>query len=225
MRRVGLGFVLAAVLVFGTAMTASASAQSFLSSTKAKLESLNVAEQVFATSDGTIECKKAAITAGESPGAEAAEQAATIKYEECTAFGFIETTISPAEYIFQANGEVEIGKLISIKTIGCEVIVPAQAVSKVDYATKGNNILLEPLVTGIKYTTSGILCSPIGTFSNGTYRGHSEVKVPSGTLSFMTTADMVCHRKRTDSWLYTGGTTEVCSGMVDGTGGYELEGG
>jgi hypothetical protein len=185
MRSIKIGLGLAAVLVFGIAMTASASASSFLSSAKEKLLSTNVADQVFVTEAGTTECTKAPITAGESTGAEAAEQAATIKYEGCTAFKIAEVTISPAEYLFLANGEVHIQKLISIKVIGCEVSVPAQGVNKVDYATKGNNILLEPLVTGILYTASGSLCAKTGEFKNGTYKGHAEVMIANGSLSFM----------------------------------------
>jgi hypothetical protein len=186
MRSIKLGLGIVAVLIFSVAMTASASASlAFLSSAKEKLLSANVAEQVFVTEAGTTECSKATITAGESSGGEATEQAATIKYEGCLAFGFAEVTISPAEYIFLASGEVHIAKLISIKTIGCEVSVPAQLVGKVDYATKGNNILLEPLVTGILYTGSGTLCSKTGEFKNGTYKGHSEVMIPTGILSFM----------------------------------------
>jgi hypothetical protein len=186
MRSIKLGLALVVALVFGVAMTASASATSFLSSAKEKLLSTNVADQVFVTEAGTTECTKAPITAGESSGTETTEQKATIKYESCTAFKIAEVTISPAEYAFQADGEVEILKLISIKVTGCEVSVPAQTVSKVDYATKGSNILLEPLVTGILYTASGSLCAKTGEFKNGTYKGHAEVMTASGSLSVMT---------------------------------------
>jgi hypothetical protein len=185
MRSIKLGLGIVAVLIFSVAMTASASATAFLSSAKEKLLSTNVAEQVFVTEAGTTECSKATITAGESSGAEATEQSATIKYENCKAFGFVEVTISPAEYVFLASGEVHIQKLISIKTTGCEVSVPAQLVSKVDYVTKGSNLLLEPLVTGILYTGSGALCTKSGTFKTGTYKGHSEAMIAAGTLSFM----------------------------------------
>jgi hypothetical protein len=187
--RIKIGLALVAALVFSIASTASASAASFLSSAKAKLESLNVATQVFETEAGTTECTEANITAGESTGLEASAQKATIEYKKCTAFGFIEVTITPAEYDFHSNGEVSIEKLISIKTTGCEVSVPAQTVEKVDYATSGNNILLEPLVTGILYTASGGSCRKTGEFKNGTYKGHSEVMIPNGKLSFMTESE------------------------------------
>lgn len=190
MQRTKLGLSLIATLLFSVATTALASAASFLSSAREKLLSTNVATQRFTTEAGNVECTKATITAGESPDAETAEQSATIKYENCTAFGFTSVTISPAEYVFLATGEVRILKLISIVTLACEVSIPAQSVSKVDYATKGKDILLEPLVTGIKYTASGSFCAKAGTFANGTYAGHVEVMTTNGTLSFMTVGEV-----------------------------------
>lgn len=187
--RIKIGLALVAALVFSVGATASASAASFLSSAKAKLESLNVATQVFNTEAGTTECTEAKITAGESSGTEASAQKATIEYKGCKAFGFVNVEISPAEYDFHGNGEVSIEKLILISTAGCDVSVPAQTVEKVDYATNGNNILLEPLVTGILYTAANLSGSPkclkTGEFKNGTYKGHSEVMIPNGKLSFM----------------------------------------
>lgn len=186
MKRIKLGLGLVAVLVFSIAATATgASAQSFLSSTVAKLLSEKVATQVFTTEAGVTECSEAVVTAGESSGTETTEQQATIEYKKCTAFGFISVTISPAEYDFLAGGKVIIEKEITITTTGCKVSVPAQEVGTVTYSTSGNNIKLEPNVSGIKYTGSGSLCKKTGTFSNGTYTGNSEVMIAGGTLSFM----------------------------------------
>jgi hypothetical protein len=185
MRSIKLVLGLAVGLVFGVAMTASASASSFLSSAKEALLSTNVSAQVFVTEAGTIECTKAKITGGESGGTESNEAKGVVKYESCEAFGFVELTISPVEYLALADGEGHILKLVGIETTGCEVSVPAQLINKFDYATKGNNLLIEPLVTGLKYTASGSLCTKSGTFANGTYKGHSEVMIAHGTLSFM----------------------------------------
>lgn len=188
MRSVKLGLGLTVALALAVAMTASASAASFLSSAKAKLESLNVATQKFVTDQGTIECGADKVIAGESSGTNTTEQVATIQYEGCKAFGFVNVDISPAEFVFLASGEVHIKKLIQILVLGlgCEISVPAQLVNKVDYQTNGKNLLFEPLVTGIKYT-AGLGCSPSGSLANGTYKGHSELMIPSGTLSFMAT--------------------------------------
>lgn len=180
-----VAIAIAAVLAFGIATAASASAKSFLASAKEKLLSTKVAKQVFTTEAGTSECGKAAITAGESSTTETTEQTATIQYEECRSFGFVETTFSPVEYDFEADGEVEILKTISIKAIGCEISVPPQSVNSIDYQTAGSNLLLEPLVTGILYTATGSTCAKTGEFKNGTYKGHSEAMIAGGTLSFM----------------------------------------
>lgn len=187
MRKIKLGLGLIAMLAFGIAMTATASAASFLSSAKEKLLYTNVSEQAFVTEAGTAECSNEAVTAGESAGAETTEEDVTVQYSGCTAFGFLEATISPAEYGLSTEGEVFIKKLISIKTIGCEVSVPAQSVNKMDYATKGNNLLFEPLISGIEYTVSGSVCAKTGAFANGTYKGHSEMMIAHGTLSYMST--------------------------------------
>lgn len=185
MRSIKLGLGLMAALAFSIAMTASASAASFLSSAKEKLLSTKVATQQFVTDQGTVECTGATITAGESSGAEATEQAATISYSGCKAFGFVNVDISPAKYVFLASGEVHQQTVtITVLGLGCTLTVPTQLVNKVDYATKGNNIELEPLVTGIVYS-GGSGCSPSGLLTNGTYKGKSESMIANGTLSFM----------------------------------------
>jgi hypothetical protein len=176
-----------AMAILAFSVTASASAASFLSSAKERLLFASVAEQTFVTEAGTMECTKASITAGESPSAsiEAAELNVTIKYEQCLVFGFAEVEWSPAEYRFFSNGEVHLEKLMSVAWIGCETDFPAQSVRKVDYTTKGSDLVLEPLVSGLLYSMFGALCAKGGHFANGTYKGHLEMMIPSGTVSFM----------------------------------------
>jgi hypothetical protein len=67
---------------------------------------------------------------------------------------------------------------------GCEVSFPAQLLKKYDYLTKGANILLQQLVSGISYTANSNCIKP-GTFKNGTFNGHWEFMIAKGTLSFM----------------------------------------
>jgi hypothetical protein len=183
--KLGVGIV--AALMLSIAMTASASAAEFLASKVEKLLAEKVSTQVFVTHAGTVECNTVNILAG-TTALQSAEQLALVDYEKCTAFGFIEVTISPAHYTFLANGTVHILKLIKIFTRanGCEVSVPVQSTNKVDYKTNGNNILIEPLVTGILYTQNAN-CAGHGQGSllhNGTYKGHLEVMIPNGTLKF-----------------------------------------
>lgn len=180
------GLAVVALIALGAMSVSSASAASFLSSAKAKLLSTNVATQEFKTNQGTVACNEANITGGESSGTETQSQLALIQYGNCKAFGFFEVEISPAHYVFLASGQVHITKLIRIfiPLNGCEISVPAQLVNKVDYKTNGNNLLLEPLVTGIHYV-AGKSCSPSGLATNGTYSGHVEAMIQGGSLSFM----------------------------------------
>lgn len=186
--RLKLGIALVAALVFAFAATASASATGFLTTvSKAAILSTKEKVQIFTTNEGTVECSKLATTGTTgNTGEEAASQKAVVKYESCTAFGFVEVNISPADYNFLSNGEVEIEKVIDIEVplIGCKVEVPAQKVKSVAYSNSGSNILLTPNVKEIHYTATGG-CSDDGSFTNGTYTGTSEVMIASGTVSFM----------------------------------------
>lgn len=194
MRKVKLGLALVAALVFGVAMTASASASSFLSTlTKAKLLSEKVENQVFTTEEGTVECSEAKTVKGETgtAGVEEPSQLAEIKYENCLAFGFVPTTLTNADYTFLATGGKSdlnnLIKIVSSNGVGgtCEVSVAAkQNLSSVKYTNSGKNIKIEPSITGIKYTASSG-CSRPGTFTTGTYKGNTEAMISGGTLSFM----------------------------------------
>jgi hypothetical protein len=185
-----LGFGLAATLTVGVAMTASASAASFLASiTGVKLLSEKVANQVFTTEEGKIECAKETITKSEEThaGVESARQLIKVKYETCIAFGLIEPTISEAEYNFLANGSVEL--VNPIKVLGsirpCEVVFAKQLVKTVEYSTNGHNIKVSPAVSGLKYTANASCAHP-GSFSNGLFSGTSEWMIPNnGLLIFM----------------------------------------
>ncbi len=194
MRKIKLGLALVAALVFSVAaMTASASASSFLSSvTGAALLSEKVENQVFTTEEGTVECTVAKIVKGVTgtAGAEEASQLAEIKYEKCLAFGFVPTTLTNAHYTFLASGKADLNNLVKIVSSNglggtCEVSVKAkQNLGTIKYSTVGNNIKIEPTVTGITYT-AGSECPKPGTFTTGSYKGNSEAMISGGSLSFM----------------------------------------
>jgi hypothetical protein len=188
MQVIKFGFGIIVLLVFGIVTTTSASAQAFLGSQKLPLLATNISKQAFVTEAGEIECENLNITSGESPevGEETTESKVTVQYEDCVAFGFLDVTLPPFEYVFLSGGEVHLVKLVDFgSSIGCEIDVPKQLVSKVDYATNKNNLLVEPLVTGIKYTALGTTCLRTGTFANGTYKGHLELMIAHGAVSFM----------------------------------------
>jgi hypothetical protein len=184
MRSIKLGLALVAALAFSVAMTASASAASFLASGKEALLTAKVAKQVFKTREGTVECSEAKIVKGESTAGETTSQEAEIEYKKCLAFGAIPTELKNALYNFLASGSTHIKNTIKIVSSGCTVVVGPQSVSSVGYKTVGNNIELIPKVTGIAYKGENG-CPQVGTFADGEYTGNSEVMTASGKLSFM----------------------------------------
>lgn len=183
MRAIKLGLGLVTVLVFSIAMTASASAAEFLSSKPEALLAENVSTQVFKTDQGNVECGKVNILAG-TTALKSTDQLALVDYENCKAFG-APAEISTAHYLFLANGEVHVLKLIHINVplVGCLISVGIQKTNKVTYKTNGKNLLLEPEVSGISYTAASG-CIPSGSATDGTYKGHLEVMIPNGTVSF-----------------------------------------
>lgn len=187
MRSIKLGLALVAALAFSATVTASASAASFISSeTKAKLLSEGVQSQVFKTNAGEVKCSEAKIEAGETGTVDLPEsvQLAEIHYGNCLAFGFVPTTLKNADYLFLPNGTVHIDSEVTIVGGGCEVKVPAQSVGTVKYSDNGNNIKIEPNVTGILYTAKSCP-SGNGEAKNGTYTGNSEAMIASGAVEFV----------------------------------------
>jgi hypothetical protein len=158
----------------------------FYGSAEEKLLSTKVQTQVFTTEEGTVECTEAVVAAGTSSTAATTSQSAELKYGKCTAFGFVSAEISPADYAFQANGEVHIEKLIKFfaPALGCEVSVPAQSAREIKYDDNDGSIELLPKVTGILYTANS-KCTKPGEFKNGTYAGNSEVMIAKGGLAFV----------------------------------------
>jgi hypothetical protein len=186
MRIIKISLGLVAMLLVGIVSTGSALAagEQFLASESSALEATKVKSQVFVTNAGTVTCTALKILSGTSTAGASTEQLALVDYEKCTAFGFVSVTISPADYDFNANGKVNILKLISIKTTGCEVSVPAQTVGTVAYKNVGKNIELVPAVEKIKYTAEGSTCKE-DSGENGKYTGTSEVTLKGGgTISW-----------------------------------------
>lgn len=158
----------------------------FYGSAEEKLLTTKVQTQVFSTEEGTVECTEAIVASGTSSTAASASQLAELKYGKCTAFGLVSAEISPADYVFEANGEVHIEKLIKFfaPALGCEVSVPAQSAKEIKYDDNDGNIELLPKVTGILYTANS-KCTKPGEFKNGTYTGNSEVMIAKGGLAFV----------------------------------------
>lgn len=175
-----------AVAVFAVSVVgvASASAATFTSSAEGELTGKATSTQKFVTGAGTVECSTAATTG--KVVAESTEQEVTVTYGGCKAFGFIGAEISPATYLFTANGEVHIKGTITITVplAGCHVTVGEQSLNSVTFANAGtSNIAETSKVKNISSVGSGGLCG--GSNTGGEYSGNSEIsRVGGGTLRF-----------------------------------------
>jgi hypothetical protein len=163
---------------------ANASAATFTASATGSLTGKALETQVFTVNGGTVKCSTAS-TSGEIKSTASVEQHVTVKYTGCNAFGFVNTHITDATYLFTANGEVHLLNTVTITPTGafCHLTVPPQTIKTVSYSNNGGKMIVTPNVTGITYTSSGGLCGTSG--ANGTYTGKNEVeRVGGGTISF-----------------------------------------
>ena len=133
-----------------------------------------------------MKCTTAA-TSGTIASTNFSEQEMTVSYSTCTAFGFVNTDISPATYLFTASGLVHLKNTISISPTGagCSLTIhPQNALGTISYTNlAGGKLGIDPNVKNIAYTSTGGLCGSAGT--NGTYTGNSEVeRVGGGSISW-----------------------------------------
>jgi hypothetical protein len=176
-----LGVLAVAVFALSVIGAASASAApKFTASATGTLIGSAKTNQVFTTNGGTTTCTSAA-TEGAIVSTSSPEQEVTVTYGGCTAFGFINVKITPATYLFTANGEVHIKNTITIEPIGagCTVTVKPQTVKSVAFDNEPTNKITETsTVKAIKYTSTGGLCGSSG--ENGTYTGNSILERKGG---------------------------------------------
>jgi hypothetical protein len=181
-----LGIATMATLALLATMTGIASAETtiFTASKAGKLSSAKVKLQVFTFEAGKVECTGAKITAGEAKAGSVEDQAVTVQYEGCTAFGFAEVKFSPVEYFIGADKLTKILKSFKIETIGCTVTVAEQM--RLEYngpwVNRPPSIEWVPAAKGIEYTAAGALCAKAGAFANGTYTGTMEIVLAGGEL-------------------------------------------
>jgi hypothetical protein len=182
--------VLVAVFALCAIGAANASAAQFTASATGSLTGKATTNQVFTTNGGTVTCPVAHVSGPIAKTADT-QQHVTVKYTNCTAFGFVSTDISDATYQFTAGTGKNVHLLntvsITVTSFGvsiCTVTVGPQTLGTVDYANAGaNNVSVNATVTGIKYTSTGGICGASG--ENGTYTGASEVnRVGGGTLRY-----------------------------------------
>jgi len=149
------------------------------------LTGTQTSNQVFTTGPGKEVVCATAATSGTITEAEGEEQKFAVSYSGCKAFGFINATVSKAEYMLHANGEVDVLNTITINVPlgGCHVTVaPQEGLSSVSYANSpAGEITESSAVTGISETSSGSLCGSSG--ANASYTGSNVVHLGSGPPS------------------------------------------
>jgi hypothetical protein len=186
-----IGLCLVAMFTVGAVSEASASAHEFIAKpVGAAITATASTNQVFTINAGETVCTALKVTKGTVPAEKSEKQIVTIKYEGCLALGQ-KTTISEAEYEFNANGFAKVLKPITITVeelgFNCKVEVPVAKNEKLEVIKFANatasTISLEAKVTKITYTTSGGFCGAGG--ENGTYNGNALVGVTGGTVQWI----------------------------------------
>jgi hypothetical protein len=141
-----------------------------------------VGEMVFTVNAGTIKCKKVTGT-GTMSAKTTTEVTSFPTFSECTAFGFVNTTIDTngCWNVITADIEVHLkcpaGQTMVITAFNCWVSVGPQSATSVEYVNTGSGssrtILAREEGTGIHYvqTSKSFPGCTSGTFTNGTATG------------------------------------------------------
>ena len=142
----------------------------------------------FVTEEGTVECEVA--NAHGTVSSTATEiQAAIVTYEKCKVSGLgVSATITPAEYLFNANGTATLDNLVKVNAgsglciINIEPQGPLSTIGYDNIAGPPMEILVLANVTGISYEASSVLCPKKGKFNGGTYKGTELVNLDGGEI-------------------------------------------
>jgi hypothetical protein len=133
-----------------------------------------------------VECTALKLAQGVPPALQFLSILVTIQYESCKAAG-VAATVSPVQYIIDANGEVTLENQVTIKGLGCSVTIPPAKnhnLRTVKFDNQANGtILLLSSVSGITSFGEGTLCT-YGEESAGTYTGNARVALDGGSLKW-----------------------------------------
>ena len=195
-----LGLALVAVLALSGLAVSSASASLFLAhptsgSFPALILDINinskgeVSKHKFTTEAGkVVECTSAK-SHGIAEFLRALTQKETVIYSECTAFGFVVSSVSPAEYEFSADLKVtQLNTvIITVKSITpCSVTVSPAGNANLDGVHYGSDpadpsrLIINALVKGITAFIKGSECGKVGTTKTAEYVGQSLAWLENG---------------------------------------------
>jgi hypothetical protein len=183
-RTMMLGMILLAALAIAGAGAMSVSAQSheFIASKTGKTKgSGGTGMQVFKTSAGAIECSTVTGT-GEITVLKSTTHKETLAFSNCTGFG-TKVTITPAHFLFNANGPATLENEIEIHPAGlsCEMIVEPQTVESLGYEGSSGKLKSEASISKIKAKGTGGVC---GGNTEATYSGTIVAELEGGTLEW-----------------------------------------
>jgi hypothetical protein len=177
-RSLRVALTLAAVFAFGAVAVASASAASFKASEAGTLSGHATTKQEFTFNGGTISCE--ATASGTITELVATKEKVKIEYEKCTfPTPGVNVTVSPGEFNFYANGEVEFLNAITFNAGICSIKLPPQpGLNDVGFVNNAGRIATNLTVSGIRFTATGFGCGTSG--ENGTYTGELELELNGG---------------------------------------------
>jgi hypothetical protein len=186
----GLALVAMAALGVASASSALAALLFHSSATGTLLAKLVGAAHKFKTSAGTVECTSAN---GEGAITEklAEVQLVLVTYANCTVTEPIKSgaTVSPADYLFNANGTVKLDNTVTIKPSPeiCKITVGPQSLTGITYANIAGppmEIEVKANVSAIHYSISGGagFCGAEGAHTDGTYSGTEKAKEDGGEI-------------------------------------------
>lgn len=180
----------AAVCAMSAVVAGGAQAGFTASSYPASGEGGQTTEHVFTVQGQTVKCQTAVFTG--SLAAASSEITITPKYENCTAFGFLNATVhmNTCDFLFtttgSSTGEVHVlctkkGDSITITGGTCTVHIPEQTptTNKIDYKNESGGVLVTSTAEGIHASvTRGFGCplTEASTDTSGKYTGSSLFK-------------------------------------------------
>jgi hypothetical protein len=198
-----LGFALTALLATGALLAAGAQAGFTASSYPVSISGSQTTTHKWTFQGSSVECKSASLSG--SLAANSEQLALTPSYSECTAFGFLNATVTvnTCNYLSTHGSSVDgqhkwkgsthivctkAGDTMTIVAASCAVHIPPQTptIATVDYEEETfgqDEIVKTSTVSGIHADiTSGFLCplTEKSTDTTGTYSGSSTLTASGG---------------------------------------------
>jgi hypothetical protein len=153
-----------ALIVLVGALALSAAAQGFTVTKLGKGKMVASSAQLFKTTAGTIECKKASAGLEFIVHTFEALEAPKLQYSECTGLGTT-ASVTPASESFNQLGSMQLTKTMTIEpeAAGCSFVFERATEETVSYSINaGGRLVLDLDVSGLPYSATGGECGGSG---------------------------------------------------------------